>query len=132
MVAGRTGFGEWPPALHSVGNRDKMTRCSGLFSGGFGGFCGLGFLVILNSLFDILPAALGLAVAGANADLAPKRLERETAFTDRRHDGGGGDAPADAHLLEVVDQVFLRIQKNNSLRSFFRMRSLPFTINDTL
>jgi hypothetical protein len=121
-----------PPRCYRWGIDIKWPAKSGLFAGGFDFFGFQGFFVILHSFFDILSAAFGLAVARPNADLAPERLERQAAIPDRLHDGRGGDAPAYADFLEIVDQIFLRIQKKNSLMAFLRMVSLPFTINDTL
>lgn len=88
--------------------------------------------MILHSFFDIMPAALGLAIARPNADLAPECLERQAAVLDRLRDGGGGDAAANADLLEIVDQIFLRSQNKYFLGISLGMLLLPFTINDTL
>ena len=60
--------------------------------------------------FNFGPAPLGFAIAGTHADGPAQGFKRQTAFPNGLHDRASGHTPADAHLLEVVDHLFLSVQ----------------------
>jgi len=84
---------------------------------GFGGWCFLaskfqGFLVSLELVFNLGPAPLGFAITGTYADGPAQGFKRQTAFPNGFHDRASGHTPANTHLFEVVDHLFLSIQPN--------------------
>jgi hypothetical protein len=69
-----------------------------------------GFFIRLELGFDFGSAPLGFAIAGTYADGPPQGFKGQTAFPNGFHDGASGHTPANTHLLEVVDHLFLSTQ----------------------
>lgn len=64
-------------------------------------------LIVPNLGLNLLAAALGAALPGAHADLAPQGLEGKASSAYRLQNGSARHASADAYLFEVIDELAL-------------------------